>query len=603
MPVISERPRVAEFLQSTSINYLSMDKQYFDSTAHWSGDAIPAGQVYSVVGGNAVAWDGDASDGSEVASGILYEGVDAGDACYRTVVVRKAEIKGNALTADGTTDELNNSLGQIGITLADAAVVVVSNPGTGGGGGADLSGYHLIMYMGNSAAVGRGTNTGYTFDTSVLEYNQSDILAAAGTSFGNGGNIDAGDSNNAATYYSPAVAFCSEYLSLNPTLEGLILVATCQGGSGMSSGDGWEVPAGTQTAEALTRLQAARTAASAAGYSITKEIFTYMTLSTDTSSAANANTFTGKIGLFNDFIDYWEGQAATSEYAICINTGPAQEWMDSTSDTLNYEMHAQPRRTFDYRRSNVGVVDFQSFPQTLIDSNGHASTETNHTLIGPALAAAAHNAGSRETTEFETLSFFSEMDGSYPQNVPLFDEVTETTRAVINTDNAPSALEVTASGKTFTGSVSSSTRVAAVPFTHTTAWSIMWSGVVDSFGAAFGLFQNTGDQIRMYYSNSSSEWAFGTTGAAGTVTPTAAAGDLISMVMTFNAGTLALYENGVLVGTATDVVPTLNTQELAIGAQNRGGTGPLSGTTQHVGVIGRALTAIEAAEYHTVATS
>ena len=84
MTILTEGARTAEFLQSEANGYRSREVQAFDSDADWGDAAIPAGQVYAVVSGDAVAWDGDATDGSEDAAGILYEGVDALDAVDHT---------------------------------------------------------------------------------------------------------------------------------------------------------------------------------------------------------------------------------------------------------------------------------------------------------------------------------------------------------------------------------------------------------------------------------------------------------------------------------------------------------------------------------------
>lgn len=119
MAILTEQARTAEFLQSEANGYRSRDVQAFDSTTDWAGAAIPAGQVYAIVSDAAVAFDGDASDGSEVAAGILYEGVDAGDSVDRTVIVRDAEVKRANLTADGTDAEVDAALLALGIVVRD----------------------------------------------------------------------------------------------------------------------------------------------------------------------------------------------------------------------------------------------------------------------------------------------------------------------------------------------------------------------------------------------------------------------------------------------------------------------------------------------------
>ena len=119
MATLTEGARTAEFIQSEANGYRSRGVQAFDSTTDWAGAAIPAGQVYAIVGGVAVAFDGDAVDGSETAVGILYEGVDAAATVDRAVIVRDAEVKRDSLTADGTTGEVDAALLALGIIVRD----------------------------------------------------------------------------------------------------------------------------------------------------------------------------------------------------------------------------------------------------------------------------------------------------------------------------------------------------------------------------------------------------------------------------------------------------------------------------------------------------
>ena len=119
MTTLTEGARTAEFLQSEANGYRSREVQAFDSDTDWADAAIPAGQVYAIVGGAAVAWDGDATDGSEDAAGILYEGVDALAVVDRTVIVRDAEVKRDKLTFDGTNAELDATLLALGIIVRD----------------------------------------------------------------------------------------------------------------------------------------------------------------------------------------------------------------------------------------------------------------------------------------------------------------------------------------------------------------------------------------------------------------------------------------------------------------------------------------------------
>jgi len=119
MATLTEGARTAEFLQSLANGYRSTDTAVFDSTTDWAGAAIPAGQVYAVVGGVTVAFDGDATDGSEDAAGVLYEGVDAGADVERTVITRDAEVKRDKLTYDGTDAEVDAALLALGIVVRD----------------------------------------------------------------------------------------------------------------------------------------------------------------------------------------------------------------------------------------------------------------------------------------------------------------------------------------------------------------------------------------------------------------------------------------------------------------------------------------------------
>lgn len=119
MTILTEQNRTAEFLQSEANGYRSRGTQSFNSTTSWAGAAIPAGQVYAIVGGAAVPFDGNAADGSEVAAGILYEAVEAGETATKTVILRDAEAKRYKLTADGTNAEVDAALLALGIIVRD----------------------------------------------------------------------------------------------------------------------------------------------------------------------------------------------------------------------------------------------------------------------------------------------------------------------------------------------------------------------------------------------------------------------------------------------------------------------------------------------------
>ena len=119
MVILTERDRTAEFLQSEANGYRSRSTRTFDSTNDWSGARIPAGQVFAVVGGDPVAFDGGGSGGTETAAGILYEEVDAGGNVERVTIERDAEVKRYKLTFTGTDAQLDASLLALGIIVRD----------------------------------------------------------------------------------------------------------------------------------------------------------------------------------------------------------------------------------------------------------------------------------------------------------------------------------------------------------------------------------------------------------------------------------------------------------------------------------------------------
>lgn len=119
MAILTEQNRNWEFLIQPANGDRSFDKATFDSATDWAGAAILPGQVYAVVGGVTVAWDGDAVDGSEDAAGILLEGVEAGADVERGVIVRDATVKRYKLTYDGTDAELDAALLALGIVVRD----------------------------------------------------------------------------------------------------------------------------------------------------------------------------------------------------------------------------------------------------------------------------------------------------------------------------------------------------------------------------------------------------------------------------------------------------------------------------------------------------
>jgi hypothetical protein len=115
MAQVTDTVRTGAFIVSEANGTRARSTQEFDSTTDWAGAAIPVGQVYAIVGGAAVAFDGDAADGSEVAAGIAYEGVQAGETATVTVIDGEAEVALSYLTYDATDAEVTAALAAIGI--------------------------------------------------------------------------------------------------------------------------------------------------------------------------------------------------------------------------------------------------------------------------------------------------------------------------------------------------------------------------------------------------------------------------------------------------------------------------------------------------------
>lgn len=93
--------RVGEFLLSEGNGQISVD----ECTVASGQGVLVSGTVIAVVAGEAVIWDPDAIDGSEVVYGVLYNTVDATDANQAaTAVVRLAEVSQSKLVfASGVT--------------------------------------------------------------------------------------------------------------------------------------------------------------------------------------------------------------------------------------------------------------------------------------------------------------------------------------------------------------------------------------------------------------------------------------------------------------------------------------------------------------------
>lgn len=119
MAALTKARTTAAFLVSEAAvqGHRSRDVAQFDSATDWASAAIPVGQVYAVVSGVTVAFDGDATDGSEGAAGILYEAVGVDEDVARTVIVRDAEVTIADLTYDGTIAEVTASLAALGIIV------------------------------------------------------------------------------------------------------------------------------------------------------------------------------------------------------------------------------------------------------------------------------------------------------------------------------------------------------------------------------------------------------------------------------------------------------------------------------------------------------
>ena len=119
MAALVKARATAAFLVSEAAvqGHRSRGVQAFDSETDWASAVIPVGQVYAVVSGAAVAFDGDATDGSEDAAGILYEAVPVDAVVDRTVIVRDAEVTLADLTYDGTDAEVTASLAALGIIV------------------------------------------------------------------------------------------------------------------------------------------------------------------------------------------------------------------------------------------------------------------------------------------------------------------------------------------------------------------------------------------------------------------------------------------------------------------------------------------------------
>ena len=226
MPALTEPPRSGEFIVGQSHFDRSMGVQVFDSTTDWGGAAIVPGQVYSIVGGAAVAYDGDASDGSEVAAGILYEGVAAGKTKERAVLLRDATVDSGDLTYSGDLEDLTNSLAGLGLGVAGVYSSVIV-PGVGS--------KVAWLLIGQSNTVGQAPlGARPDFADGVLAYDQSGTLAQA--------SVPLPHYNTNAGEFGPALYFSSAYMAANSN-HTLAFIPSAEGGTGFDSidNDEWEV--------------------------------------------------------------------------------------------------------------------------------------------------------------------------------------------------------------------------------------------------------------------------------------------------------------------------------------------------------------------------
>lgn len=117
MTVLTDNFRTAEFIVREANGTRSRGVQAFDSTADWSGDVIEAGTVFALVGGATVAFDADATSGAEIAAGILFDGVGAGEATDKAVILRDAEVVLDRLIYTGTEAQVTAALATLGLIV------------------------------------------------------------------------------------------------------------------------------------------------------------------------------------------------------------------------------------------------------------------------------------------------------------------------------------------------------------------------------------------------------------------------------------------------------------------------------------------------------
>jgi hypothetical protein len=115
MTTLTMRPRNAGFVVSEANGHRSRETFTVDSTADWAGAAVNAGQVFAVVGGDVVPFDPTDDAGAEVAAGVIWEGVAAGETKEVTAIVRDAEVDLAQLTYAGSAAQVTAALASLNI--------------------------------------------------------------------------------------------------------------------------------------------------------------------------------------------------------------------------------------------------------------------------------------------------------------------------------------------------------------------------------------------------------------------------------------------------------------------------------------------------------
>lgn len=119
MTRVNERRSTAEFLVSEANGYRS---RAVGTVEGGVAPGLVAGTVLGVVtsGGNYVAHDSGASDGSETAAAILYEATVG--TIEATVIVRDAEVNGDHLAYESGADDAAKAI--VNAALASVGIIV-----------------------------------------------------------------------------------------------------------------------------------------------------------------------------------------------------------------------------------------------------------------------------------------------------------------------------------------------------------------------------------------------------------------------------------------------------------------------------------------------